>query len=153
MIAISVQLLHNIRKKRGSWGNVRKYLLLILTVLFLIACNTETTNNGEVELSAHINIRDEIIGDSYQVMRIIEKAVDKDEKPEMDILFDYTDKYLYDYENQNLTDEEYELVMITSLMITRIDDYITIGSERRDFELDKEAWYKTLETGEYQKTN
>lgn len=121
----------------------------MLSVLF---SSTACDDDGE-ELTAHIDIRDEIIGDSYQVMRIIEKAVENDEKPEMDILFDYADKYLYDHENQILTDEEYELVMITSLMIIKVNDYITIGSERRDFEPDREAWYKTLETGEYQKIN
>lgn len=135
---------------------IKKLYLLIAALVLLVGCGDQTNNvnadEGE-ELTAHINIRDEIIGDSYQVMRIIDKAVDADEKPDNDVLFDYTDKYIDGYDNQNLTDEETELVMMTSLMVLRIDDYITVNSERRDFESDKEKWYETLETGKYQKDN
>ncbi len=148
---------------------MRKYLFLLMAALVLVACgnanadsenvndsndsgevgNNKSNNEGE-NLTAHIDIRDEVIGDSYQVMRLIEKAIDKDEEPNMNILFDYTDKYVEGYDEQELNEQEFELVSATTLMVIRVDSYITIGSERRDFELDKEKWYKTLETGEYQ---
>ncbi len=132
---------------------MRKLVMLLFASILLVACGNdepkEVDDEGE-NVKAHIDIRDEIIGDSYQVMRIIEKAVEVDEKPELDIIDEYIEKYIYEHDEQELTDEEFALVFATSLMATRIDEYITINSKRRDFEPDKEKWYKTLATGEEQ---
>ncbi len=134
---------------------MRKYLILIVAAFLLVACGNdedkgakEVNDESETTLTAHIDISDEIIRDSYRVMRIIEKAVEADEIPNTGILDIYTNKYLDD--EQELTDQEIELVTITGLMIDRIDEYIPVNSERRGFPEDRVKWYETLETGEYQ---
>jgi hypothetical protein len=129
--------------------------VFVAAVLFVVGCNSqaEETANEEVELTVHTNIDDDIARDSYQIMRKIEKAIEEDEKPDTDVLLDYSDKYLTGYNDGDidLTEEEVELVLITSLMVVKLDEYFTIGSERRDFEKDKETFYKTMKTGEYDK--
>lgn len=140
----------------------RLFVLLFATVL-LVACGsekeTEDINTKEKqeaeeedegeELTAHINISDSLIGDSYQVMRIIEKSVEAEEKPEMGTIDDYSTKYIEGHDDLDLTDEEIQLVLATGHLILNIDNYTTIASERKDFENDKEVFYQTIETGEF----
>lgn len=132
-----------------------KKLLFIFAaaLLFMVGCSSDESASPEEdegeELTAHINISDEIIGDSYQVMRIIEKAVEADEKPEMEVLDDYSEKYVLGYDDLDLTDEEAELVLATGHLILNANKYVTIASERKDFEKDKKAFYETLKTGEF----
>lgn len=141
-----------------------KRMLMLLTLLLVSGCSDseiitkrndvidearEVIDNagGETTLTAHINIRDDMIGDSYQVMRMIEKSVDEDKEIKYKILNDYQEKYLSLWNDGGLTEEEKNLYAVVAVTIEMIDDYITIGSERMDFEIAKERFYEVLENG------
>lgn len=141
-----------------------KRMLMLLTLLLVSGCSDseiitkrndvidearEVIDNagGETTLTAHINIRDDMIGDSYQVMRMIEKSVNEDKEIKYKILNDYQEKYLSLWNDGGLTEEEKNLYAVVAVTIEMIDDYITIGSERMDFEIAKERFYEVLENG------
>ncbi len=100
------------------------------------------------EVTAHIDINDELIGDSYQIVNAVVDAVKDNREPNMSLIDDYSEKYILDNDELDLTHEENELILATGIFIIKLDDYMTIDSERRDIQNDIDNWYDTLETGE-----
>lgn len=137
---------------------MRRYIILMIASIMLIGCSAQTEQVVSADtivdpIHIHVDINDEVVGDSYEVMRTIEEAVKQNQKPDMTSLFGYNNKYINHYDRNNLTEEEEEIVVNTVLMVSRVYDYIKMDGEQREFGPDQSKWYKVLETGEYQYTN
>lgn len=121
---------------------MKKILIILLSSILLTGCSTKT--NIEEDLKVHDNIREEIVNDSYEAMRIVERYVATEEKENMDVLLDYEYKYKDD---EDLTIEEDQLVSLTEVLIANTENFIKDTDIPLDFKAYKKAWYDTLETG------
>lgn len=118
---------------------MKKILIILLSVILLTGCSTKA--NIEEDLKVHDNIREEIVNDSYEVMRIVERYVVTEERENMDVLLDYEYKYKND---ESLTLEEEEVIVVTHIMINALEGF---EEGTHDFRAYKKAWYETVETG------
>ena len=121
-------------------------LLFSLTLLISVGCSSDEATEPIEEVSsetltAHIDIRDEIVQDSYQVMRIVERSVRAGDDSQLDVLLDYEYKYK---EFETISLEEEEVIVVTHIMINAMDGF---KEGEQDFKAYKKAWYETIETG------
>lgn len=136
---------------------MKKYLFILFSsLLVLSACGTSEdeevksdAENNEMNIKVHENIGDEIAEESYEVMSIIEKAVDEGTEVNHEKLNDYLDKYnelwYHDDESLKLTEEEAELFKMTNVLIELLD-YFMEGE--MDFQKYKELFIEEMEHGE-----
>jgi|SRR5690625_906591 len=136
---------------------MKKYLFILFSsLLVLSACGTSEdeevksdAENNEMNIKVHENIGDEIAEESYEVMSIIEKAVDEGTEVNHEKLNDYLDKYdelwYHEDESLKLTEEEAELFKMTNVLIELLD-YFMEGE--MDFQKYKELFIEEMEHGE-----
>ncbi|MFD2133326.1 hypothetical protein ACFSKI_19105 [Pseudogracilibacillus auburnensis] len=155
---------------------MKKYLLMFAALLLITACGNkvatlekegsaeeqpeeekevEENESDEVEVeetddtvAIHANIGEEFAIDSNQVVKQIDEAVAADDKNLINykMIDDYQEKYIDNI--MSFTEEEENLFVQTMVMIEVIDEYFTIESEKRDFEIDINNFYYIVENGE-----
>src|SRR5699024_6187581 len=100
---------------------------LLIAVLLLVACGSDDLAKAIKEERENFEIHDNIDNifavDSFTTVWKIEDHILFDEELDSDSLFFYTDQYLMDEDKyESLTEEEQNLVMVTSGMVRKVLD-------------------------------
>lgn len=124
--------------------------LAVILFLFTVACGAANDKDHRDNFDIHDNISDIFAVDALTVVWKLEDTLVYEEEINNDDLLYFTDQYLLDEEaHEELENEEQNLVMKTSGMISKYmrGEY---DEDLERFEKDFNDFHYVLETGEYE---
>lgn len=125
---------------------MRKYILLLIAAMFLVAC-------GNVKV--HENVDEEVAEDATQLMDVVTKNVKKDilyeeaDSKDKNVVDSYYDKYIGKFSTKkDLYDGVNEdILIISNATAVSYKDGITLETEKEDLKESKNTLKRFIETG------
>lgn len=126
---------------------MRKYILLVIAAMFLVAC-------GDVKV--HEDVNEEVAEDALQLMKVVTKNVDKDtlyedaSSNDKNVVDSYYKKYIGEFSTKkSLYDGvDEDILIVSNATAVRYMDGITLETEKEDLKDSNDTLKEFVESGQ-----